>query len=121
MYAYHLAPIDYGWEFLSTFEEMVAKTAKYDAELFLREVDAHNIEGTLGYRKNLYDAFIKARQAAASVGWKGDFREYPRVIALPEPGGCEMVFAFVWKQDNNGSTFIISPVEMPVYQKHSMI
>ena len=43
--------------------------------------------------------------------WEGDIGEL-RIIGLPDPDNCRAIIVFIWKQDNNGTTFICSPVEL---------
>ncbi len=45
--------------------------------------------------------------------WEGDFQHRPRTILIPVLGYPNLISAFIWKQDNNGTTFIASPVELP--------
>lgn len=83
MFLYEIAPVDHNWN-------------------LLRKVDLKD-----EYVKNILD---RAREH----GWEGDFTEVPRVMVLPpDNGGCDFSFAFVWKQSNNGTTFIASEIELP--------
>ena len=52
-----------------------------------------------------------AKDAAFAAGWEGGFREEPRVFLVPDE--CDFLIGFVIKQDNNGTTYVMSPVEMP--------
>ena len=60
----------------------------------------------------------RAKTAAKSIGWEGDIREGPYVSMCPVPDYEEDVydndgyFFIAWKQDNNGITFIASPVPL---------
>jgi len=60
-----------------------------------------------------------AKYLAGKVGWEGDIREGPYVAGLPVASGPDKddftnsEFLIGWKQDNNGRTFIASPVELP--------
>lgn len=121
MYAYHLAPVDFGWEYLPSFLQASEIAARIDAENNLHDRGPYTVDDHLSNLRRLHMAFNEAREKAEAVGWEGDYREFPRVFMLPEPGGFEMLFAFVWKQDNNGSTFLVSPIELPAYKEHSMI
>lgn len=60
--------------------------------------------------------FIQAlKEAAALADWEGDVRAKPgwRVAPVPCPDECDSVAIFAFKQDNNGTTFVFSPVKMP--------
>jgi len=58
--------------------------------------------------------FETAKAEAQKVGWEGDYRAAPRVFWLPQPESNSMSYAFIWKQDNNGTTFIVSPIPAPM-------
>jgi len=85
---YVIPPMDLGWELMPTVQELSG-----DEEVF--------------------DLFLLAVEAAIKAGWTGDLRHYskPRVIALPNV--CKASVAIAWKQDTNGVTFVVSPVELP--------
>lgn len=106
---YDVSPIDYGWAWMPTVEDVAAQYAKHDAELLIGD---DKDEG------RLHDNFISelqgAMDAARKEGWEGDYRgdSRPRVLFLPANEGGTFIHAFAWKQDNNGSTFVISPVPM---------
>lgn len=59
----------------------------------------------------LFD-FAKACVLASKAGWEGDFSTYPRVLWLPEPSSGQWAFGFAWKQHNNGTCFVVSPLEL---------
>lgn len=95
MFVYAVDPIDSGWKWLSTVEEVAAKIAANDASV----------------RALFMDDFKDATALALRAGWQGDFREAPRVWWLPASMGFEHGFA--WKQDQKGMTFVVSPVALP--------
>lgn len=108
-YAYEQSPIDHGWEHLKTVEEMAKELGATEAMLRARgENPAH---------ADIYllDEFLthwhEAKDAALDVGWEGDFRHAPRVFWVPVDG--QFTYGFAFKQDNNGSSFVVSPCEMP--------
>ncbi|WP_349929213.1 hypothetical protein ABJ384_04965 [Acinetobacter sp. A1-4-2] len=51
-----------------------------------------------------------AQQLADELGWEGDFVGEPRVFCLPDPKGMTIDYGFVFKQYNNGMTYVISPI-----------
>lgn len=59
----------------------------------------------------IFAAFIEAICLMTERKWEGDFTEGPCVFALPDANVAKV--AFVWKQSNNGDTFVVSPVELP--------
>ena len=69
-----------------------------------------------GLFSNQWDrAWEQALELGKEAGWEGDIREGPFVSVLPEPPGSysAVPFLIAWKQDNNGTTFIASPYELP--------
>ena len=51
--------------------------------------------------------------AARGIGWEGDVRGHNiGWFPMPAPGENSFAPAYVWKQDNNGSTFVASPAEI---------
>lgn len=107
MYVYHIAPIDHAWDQLKSVAETAREMAADEAEL-----------ATMGRRKGespelsefLAD-WALAKDLAHSENWEGDFSQGPVVFWVPVDGTFQYGFAF--KQPNNGSTFVISPVPMP--------
>jgi hypothetical protein len=102
-YFYEMSPIDQLWEMLSTPEETAKK---------LIDSSDNGPEGGISCRAVLFiKDYNNALDEFKKKGWEGDFRgESTRVFWLPED--IDFVYAFVWKQDNNGSTFVVSPREL---------
>lgn len=108
---YSVGPIDHGWEHLKTVKETLAVIATTEDE-FLENGDIDT--GTV---TEFLQNWESAKQAAQSNGWEGDFRHEPRVFWLPSE--VNFVYAFVFKQDNNGTTFVVSPQALPTMQELS--
>lgn len=106
-------PIDYGWEDLETVEAVAAKFARHDAALEVNDVSYEE-------RKlpRYWTALKQAYELAKGEGWEGDFRASggPQVFFVPGIKN-DMEYGFVWKQDNNGTTFIVAPYEFPWLEK----
>lgn len=80
---------------------------------------AEKIREELG-NDEVFKLFRLAMECAHAVSlakggfWEGDIRERAMyVFALPDPSHNISRYGLVWKQDNNGTTFICSPVELP--------
>lgn len=104
--AYSIIPIDFGWERLQTVEEVAASMAEEKA--------AEIVHGQPSYSEPLEKFFSdikQARELAKKAGWEGDYRDRPRVFWLPDEGSFS--YGFAWKQDNNGTTYVISPHPLP--------
>ncbi|MCA8313219.1 hypothetical protein LGN43_02905 [Burkholderia multivorans] len=106
-YTYEVLPIDFGWEHLLTVEETLKKIAVNDAKTKLHQADpeAHvSVDYFLA-------AWESAQDVARDSGWDGDFRHDPVVFWVPTEG--DFSFGFAFKQDNNGTTYVVSPCELP--------
>ncbi len=103
-FTYETSPIDMGWESLRTVQETVA-------ELVQRMHDATRSNDIDPSDLNIFLRSWEAAKDSATVkGWEGDFRQEPRVFWIPAE--TEFIYGFVFKQDNNGTTYVVAPVEM---------
>ncbi len=102
---YKIAPIDFGWKHLRTVKETLTDIAS-------SEGDFHHPDGlNTSNSKHFLEAWESAKAVASIHGWEGDFREDPSVFWLPSEGDFDYAFAF--KQENDGTTFIVSPRALP--------
>ena len=95
-YAYKIAPIDVGFDHLVSVDDYILYLARYEVNRLLDFISSWD------FAKNL----------AIDAGWEGDIREGPFVFFLPFPDSSEMGFAFIFKQENNGDTMVVSPVRL---------
>ena len=102
--AYDIPPIDYNWEYLKTIDEMLSTIAKAQDEQ--DDTDDLNTKGI----QTFLNKWQSAKETAEECGWEGDFNGSPRVFCLPLEG---FDYGFVFKQSNNGTTFVISPQPLP--------
>jgi len=100
-YAYYIHPIDFGWENLKTVSQTVSDLAKED------QYNDLNTEELQSFFQN----WELAKESAIECGWEGDFRNPPCVFWLP--GEESFKYAFVFKQENNGDTIVVSPYQLP--------
>lgn len=50
---------------------------------------------------------------AKGCSWEGDIRDDDiYFFSIPDPDNARELFGYVWKQDNNGTTFICSPIQI---------
>lgn len=102
-FTYAIGPIDFQWQHLKTVEKTAAGLPV--------SVDKWGDGGPS--RSEFLAAWEQAQQEAKLAHWEGDFRHQPVVFWIPNANDATFDFGFVIKQDNNGSTFVISPVELP--------
>ena len=104
--AYEICPIDEKWEFLQTLEQTRIALASKKPDAFAPEDD----DRLLRFETDWKNAKAKARK----LNWEGDVRGCVRVFWLPDE--FELTYGFVWKQSNNGTTFVVSPKPLPHLQ-----
>ncbi len=104
-YAYKIAPIDVGFDHLVSVDDYILYLARYEVNRLLDFISSWD------FAKNL----------AIDAGWEGDIREGPFVFFLPFPDSSEMSFAFIFKQDNNGDTMVVSPVSWNGYLNPAIV
>lgn len=97
-FVYELPPIDWwiGWT--------LAKTIKADRDALETGANGEIVKALRTALKEILER----------TSWEGDFGEGPRVIGLPHENEPEFSLLVVgFKQQNNGTTFIWSPVQLP--------
>lgn len=104
-YVYNIHPIDWGWSNLKTVSQTISDFAKSKdmrdtPNPVPNDLDEELIKSFLG----MWEA---AKEKAKEKGWEGDFRDEPCVFWLPTEQYFD--YGFVFKQENNGSTFVVSP------------
>ena len=107
LYGVELEPIDFGWTMNKTVEEMLTELKIFDRD------EEPNV-------KMDYEDFWKLWEetkifAHNRLGWEVEFREKPEVAFVPTRGnGIDINFKpiFIFKQDNNGISFIVSPINI---------
>jgi hypothetical protein len=104
-HAYHLPPIDYAWEYLATVEE-TRERIRVDYE----RAEAETFGSGYLSPQTFMNDWEAAKLAARQQGWEGDFRVSPKVLWFPSE--LQFSYGFAFKQDNNGSTFVVSPVAL---------
>lgn len=120
-HVYVLLPVDIGWGLFKTVSEVidticdaVKQRAKNDVVLAVEpgrpwEVDLNNF----------VVAYYQSVRAVESTGWwEGDMRHEAVVVPLVREVECE--YGFMWKQDNNGTTFVVTPEPIPQYAKFAV-
>ncbi len=116
MIVYVCSPIDHNWENLKSVAEYAQELGARDAAVIAERGE----KGLLYYDSTVND-FLRdwneAKSLAHEHGWEGDFRQGPSIFWLPDETG--FIYGFVFKQDNNGTTFIISPRQLPWVEKFS--
>ncbi len=88
-YFYHMIyPIDWweGWRHWDTLSFDI----HHDGEEALKDIKA---------------AFI-------DLGWEGDVRDGPYVTVIPTDDSYDPQYIVAFKQDNNGETFVASPIPL---------
>lgn len=102
LYCYHLAPIDF-WYGVLTGEELLLTVHGRDGRI-------PNFGQTARVCQVIDSLVTTAEEVFRQIGWECDVREGPFFFAVP--GEPEMRLGYLLKQDNNGSCFVASPIEL---------
>jgi hypothetical protein len=107
MYKYVCPPIDwfYGCMSLSQF---LSKTSFIDNNFGV-------IEGLNELSKTIK---LLTSEMKSMPMWEGDIIGDIYVFALPNPNSSTMDVGFIWKQESNGTTFVLSPIKLDWLQEY---
>jgi hypothetical protein len=95
LHVYVLGPIDF-WEGWIAPETLGA---------------SGNFEVSAWHPDDVLARLDEAKKAASAAGWEGDGDFHLSMLPMRDSHQCEALVAI--KQGNNGTTFIITPFEMP--------
>ena len=113
-FIYVIPPIDFGWEHLPTVQDTL-KAIKRDEDIRADGGELYD----LAYRSEKFSKdWEEAVTVAKSMGMSSDFRQEPSVFWMPSE--LQMEYGFVFKEDSNGTTYVVSQLEMPWLQSISM-
>lgn len=97
---YALPPMDFLWGALPTI-----------GDFYKSLVDEYDAPYAARLMVEIEEFKARSLSVAERAGWEGDFRNEPRVLLLPvDP---ELEVSLIWKQDNNGTTFVASRQILP--------
>lgn len=113
MFYYETPPIDY-FAGMVTFDEFCAQIRREQqgCSLLGDEVDNYVIEDMINSLERTKKFFT------CESSWEGDIVAGPFVFTIPDPNSSSFKEGFVWKQDNNGMSFIASPCPIPWLKEH---
>jgi hypothetical protein len=120
-HVYVLPPVDIGWGLFKTVSQvidMICDAVKQKAkDDVARAVDPGHL-----WEVDLNDfvvAYYQSVRAVESTGWwEGDMRH--EAVVVPLVREVEGEYGFMWKQDNNGTTFVVTPEPIPQYDKFAV-
>lgn len=114
-FTYEIGPIDHGWELSETVSQFLRRIG--ESEL-LRNIERlhHSKPNGDDFGDEVIDAssFVALYQSAWSecgAAAYDELRQEPQVFAVPSEGMLEL--GFIFKEDNNGTTYVVSPVPLP--------
>lgn len=106
-YRYACPPIDYFDGCMTVEQHFANKTAGDDGQVDLVAI--------------ITDLHLLVREMHSMPTWEGDVTEGPFIFSLPDPHRSIMEIGFVWKQENNGTTFVLSPFQLPWLTNHGVV
>jgi hypothetical protein len=101
MFRYEISPIDYFDGCVTLAEYIISMTEKADDDYTYKAVIADLNK----------EICVLVTEMSKMELWDGDIREGIYVFAVPDDTATKI--GFIWKHDNNGCTFVISPIELP--------
>ncbi|EDQ9666766.1 hypothetical protein KO48_003418 [Salmonella enterica subsp. enterica serovar Bredeney] len=117
LYSYAIPPIDFDWAIMPTVESLAGTikaaidklgvNAEYVSEQYYTDQDAAS---TIWSVAKLYMCFLDAKERARKAGWDGTNSELPRYFTIPDE--LDVYVGFIFKQYNNGDTFVVSPIPL---------
>lgn len=109
-HVYEIGPIDNNWDKLSSVADQAEKLGAIEARFRAMSGEVFPFDPCI---ESFLSDWESAKQAALDNGWEGDARQPPAVFWLPDTRFAQFRCGFVVKQDNNGTTYVISPYELP--------
>ena len=110
MYVYNLNITDY-WDGLVPLRKYIREELATPKDWVNNESHAERVEKLKKFVKRCFDAVYTSDNC-----WEGDVRGYEIYIGgLPynvTEGMCNTELFLTWKQDNNGSCFLVSPFKL---------
>lgn len=83
-----------------------------DFSLYTRFDDALILMKEKKSKIDLCKFLMMASLAIDAHEWDRDLRSMPYVLFIPDPDECSSRLGLIIKQENNGNTYIFSPVEI---------
>lgn len=99
-FLYCIDPIDF-WEGWTTLEDFIKTKRDWFEGSPCRRASAN--------MDRLFEGFYLA---AKHGGWEGDVSNGPFVSGIPSGDSGNSSFMWAWKQSNNGTTYIYSPINL---------
>lgn len=110
-YVYALPPVDHGWFFAKTVTEVAEHLGAIEAKA--KAAGDHSYDSIYPTVNDFLRDWEQAQHAASKAGWEGDFRNTAEQIVFAIPVETDFQVGFAFKQDNNGTTYVVSPVFLP--------
>lgn len=107
---YEIIPIDFGWSNLQTVKETAARFGEIHGAALAEESSPEEPSAA-----DFIGTWRDAQAAAAAAGQTGPLRQDPVVFWMPDEH--EFKPGFVIKEDNNGITYVVSPVPLAHLEK----
>lgn len=107
IYTYVINPMDWQWDAFPDVPTAISRIIQGDP--YIPNSQNETWVTVMFFCRALAAAF----DAAVDAGWERDFKGSGGVRCFALPAQDEPKWGFVWKQENNGFTFVMSPVGLP--------
>jgi len=106
-HCYDISPIDFNWEYLPTVKDTLCSLIQTP----MQWETACGEDVNEDWAASFVDSWKFAKETARQrLHWDEEFNGHPRVIWIPDDNAFG--FGFVFKQGNNGNTYVFSPQPM---------
>jgi hypothetical protein len=107
LHVYQLENVEVDWDNLVRCEEYRSKLAT----IYVVEPDPNLRQAHLATLQKLEEFYVAAMEASRGMGSRGHFLVKPHVGFIPT--GHRISAYLIWTDDDHGSMYVASPVEMP--------
>ncbi|MDT0354143.1 hypothetical protein RJO15_00020 [Herbaspirillum huttiense F1] len=110
-FIYQVGAINSSWECLPTVARTAERMAGFESSQRTRLTARYLEPTTANVETFLADWESACNEARSYGGWEGDFLYEPAVLWLPKLESA-FDYGFVLMQSNNGTVFVVSPIQL---------
>lgn len=119
LYMYSFCSIDRNWDRLPTVKDFIKENLFKESLIYRKARSGEfykDLSSSIDEVQHIAEVLKKCLQYAEEhMCWDNTFSQEPRIFFIPPTGlSYEFDFGFAWKIENNGATYIASPIELPL-------
>ena len=119
-----LPPVDIGWQLFKTVSQVIEVACNDAKDMAVHRFKDGIDRGPMIWHSEVdigdfLESYYRSLRAAKDTGWwEGDMRH--EAVVVPFVRELEGEYGFMWKQDNNGTTFVVTPDRISHYAKFAL-